>query len=96
LILAGPLVLIGTALHEIEDPRFTLSGPAIFFWALLAAAWPVGRAFRLREQAVERLARQAEELERRRDVEASVIAPLQPVFTIPLAVIALGEHPSLR
>ena len=26
---------------------------------------------------------------------ASVIAPLQPVFTIPLAVIALGERPSL-
>jgi O-acetylserine/cysteine efflux transporter len=25
-----------------------------------------------------------------------VIAPLQPVFTIPLAVIALGERPSLR
>jgi O-acetylserine/cysteine efflux transporter len=27
---------------------------------------------------------------------ASVIAPLQPVFTIPLAVAALGERPSLR
>jgi len=27
---------------------------------------------------------------------ASVIAPLQPVFTIPLAVLALGERPSLR
>jgi O-acetylserine/cysteine efflux transporter len=27
---------------------------------------------------------------------ASVIAPLQPVFTIPLAVVALGEHPNLR
>src|SRR5438067_13051184 len=27
---------------------------------------------------------------------ASVIAPLQPVFTIPLAAIALGERPSLR
>ena len=27
---------------------------------------------------------------------ASVIAPLQPIFTIPLAVIALGERPSLR
>src|SRR5438105_7163153 len=26
---------------------------------------------------------------------ASVIAPLQPVFTIPLAVVALGERPSL-
>ena len=27
---------------------------------------------------------------------ASVIAPLQPVFTIPLAVVALGERPSMR
>lgn len=27
---------------------------------------------------------------------ASVIAPLQPIFTIPLAVIALGERPSVR
>ena len=27
---------------------------------------------------------------------ASVIAPLQPVFTIPLAVVALGERPSVR
>lgn len=27
---------------------------------------------------------------------ASVIAPLQPVFTIPFAVVALGERPSLR
>jgi O-acetylserine/cysteine efflux transporter len=27
---------------------------------------------------------------------ASVIAPLQPVFTIPLAAVALGERPSVR
>src|ERR671928_2140449 len=27
---------------------------------------------------------------------ASVLAPLQPVFTTPLAVVALGERPSLR
>jgi len=27
---------------------------------------------------------------------ASVIAPLQPVFTIPLAAVALGERPSRR
>ncbi len=27
---------------------------------------------------------------------ASVIAPLQPIFTIPLAVVALGERPSAR
>lgn len=70
LVLAAPVVLLGTAVHEIEDPQFTLSGPAIFFWALLAAAWPVGRAFRLREQAVETLSRQAEALRGRREAEA--------------------------
>jgi signal transduction histidine kinase len=74
LLLAVPLVLIGTALHEVKDPQFTLSGPAIFFWALLAAAWPVGHAFRLREQAVDRLSRQAEELEQRRQAEARAAA----------------------
>jgi signal transduction histidine kinase len=70
LVLAAPVALLGTAVHEIEDPQFKLSGPAIFFWALLAAAWPVGRAFRLREQAVVTLSRQAEELQRRQEAEA--------------------------
>ena len=70
LVLAGPLALIGTALHDLKDPQFKLSGPAIFFWALLAAAWPLGRAFRLREGAVEALSRQAEELKRVQEAEA--------------------------
>ena len=70
LVLAGPLALIGTALHELKDPQFRLSGPAIFFWALLAAAWPLGRAFRQREGAVEALSRPAEELKRGREAEA--------------------------
>jgi signal transduction histidine kinase len=55
LVLAAPVALLGTAIHEVEDPAFTLSGPAIFFWALLAAAWPVGHAFRRRALAVEEL-----------------------------------------
>jgi signal transduction histidine kinase len=70
LVLAGPLALIGTALHDLKDPQFRLSGPAIFFWALLAAAWPLGRAFRQREGAVEALSRQAEELQRGQEAEA--------------------------
>ena len=70
LVLAGPLALIGTALHDLKDPQFRLSGPAIFFWALLAAAWPLGRAFRQRERAVEALSRQAEELMRGQEAEA--------------------------
>ena len=70
LVLAGPLALIGTALHDLKDPQFRLSGPAIFFWAILAAAWPLGRAFRQRERAVEALSRQADELQGEREAEA--------------------------
>jgi signal transduction histidine kinase len=57
LVLAAPVALLGTAIHEVKDPQFQLSGPAIFFWALLAAAWPVGHAFRRRALAVEELQR---------------------------------------
>jgi signal transduction histidine kinase len=57
LILAAPVILLGTAMHEVLDPQFTLSGPAIFFWALLAAAWPVGHAFRRRALALQQLQR---------------------------------------
>ncbi len=57
LVLAAPVALLGTAIHEVKDPNFTLSGPAIFFWVLLAAAWPVGHAFRRRALAVEQLQR---------------------------------------
>jgi signal transduction histidine kinase len=57
LVLAAPLGLLGTAMHEVLDPQFVLSGPAIFFWALVAAAWPVGRAFRRRAVALDELRR---------------------------------------
>lgn len=57
LVLAAPVALLGTAIHEVKDPNFTLSGPAIFFWVLLAAAWPVGHALRRRALAVEELQR---------------------------------------
>jgi signal transduction histidine kinase len=45
----------------VKDAQFTLSGPAIFFWALLAAAWPLGHAFHRRALAVETLSQKAEE-----------------------------------
>jgi signal transduction histidine kinase len=61
LVLAAPVALLGTAVHEVKDPQFTLSGPAIFFWALLAAAWPLGHAFHRRALAVETLSQKAEE-----------------------------------
>jgi hypothetical protein len=37
LVLAAPVALLGTAIHEVKDPKFALNGPAIFFWTLLAA-----------------------------------------------------------
>jgi signal transduction histidine kinase len=70
LVLAGPLALIGTALQALEDPQFRLNGPALFFWAMLAAAWPLGRAFHQRERAVEALSRRADELQGEREAEA--------------------------
>jgi signal transduction histidine kinase len=70
LIVAAPLVLLGTAMHEVKDSQFQLGGPALFYWAMLAGAWPLGRAFRQREQAVHALSHRAEELERRRREEA--------------------------
>jgi signal transduction histidine kinase len=78
LVLAGPLALIGTALHDLKDPQFRLSGPAIFFWALLAAAWPLGRAFRQREGAVEALSRQTEEVKRGQEAEARAAVAAEP------------------
>ena len=70
LLVAGPLAVLGTALHEVKDPNFTLSGTAVFYWALLAAAWPLGRAFRQRAHALEALAVEAEQLQRQGDAEA--------------------------
>jgi signal transduction histidine kinase len=70
LVVVVPVVLLGTALHELTDPHFKLAGPAVFYWVLLAAAWPVGHAFRQREHAVQALSERADRLQRRRDAEA--------------------------
>jgi len=104
--LAGPLALIGTALHDLKDPQFKLSGPAIFFWALLAAAWPLGRAFHQRERAVEALSEQADVLHRERDekARAAVAAELatlwagagDPVAPVRTAVIGLSSSLATR
>jgi signal transduction histidine kinase len=76
LVLAAPLVLLGTALHELKDPQFQLGGPTIFFWLLLAGAWPLGQTLRHRARAVETLSQHADELQRKRkdDARAAVAA----------------------
>jgi signal transduction histidine kinase len=67
LILAGPLAVAGVAIHDLRDPHFSWSGSAVFFWAILAAAWPIGHVLRRREEDVLRLAEHSRALESVRD-----------------------------
>jgi signal transduction histidine kinase len=45
LTVALPLVLLGTAVHELKDPLFSFSGSEAVFYLVLGSAWPLGRAF---------------------------------------------------
>jgi signal transduction histidine kinase len=65
-VLAAPLVALGTAVHELKDPQFALTGSTAAFWVILAAAWPLGHAFRRRAHDAARLAERATSLERER------------------------------
>jgi signal transduction histidine kinase len=105
LVLAAPVALLGTAIHEVEDASFVLSGPAFFFWALLAAAWPVGHAFRRRALALEELqqtrradvaaerARIARELH---DVVGHGISIVVLQLVAALGMLDSGEHDAAR
>jgi signal transduction histidine kinase len=66
LVLAAPLVALGTAVHEVKDPEFAVAGSAAF-WVILASAWPLGQAFRRRAADADRLADHARALERERE-----------------------------
>lgn len=70
LITGGPLALLGLAIHELRDPVFQFGGSTVTFWIILAAAWPLGRAFRRRQHAQEALTSRAESLERDREQRA--------------------------
>lgn len=70
LITGGPLALLGLAIHELRDPAFEFGGSTVTFWIILAAAWPLGRAFRRRQHAQEALTARAESLERDREQRA--------------------------
>jgi signal transduction histidine kinase len=45
-VVAAPLVLLGTAVHELKDPIFAFDGSDAVFYLVLGAAYPLGRAFR--------------------------------------------------
>jgi signal transduction histidine kinase len=69
-VIALPISLLGMAVHELRDPLFDASsGPTYFFWALLAAAWPLGQAWRRREDHIGSLTAQTQELELRREAQ---------------------------
>jgi signal transduction histidine kinase len=70
LIVGAPLALIGLAVHEWRDPAYHFGGSTVTFWVILAAAWPLGRAFRRRQSAQEVLSDRAQSLERDREARA--------------------------
>jgi signal transduction histidine kinase len=70
LVAAGPLAALGLAVHELRDPAYHFGGSTVTFWLILAAAWPLGRAFRRRQHAQEVLSDRAESLERDREQRA--------------------------
>jgi signal transduction histidine kinase len=70
LIVGAPLALIGLAVHEWRDPAYHFGGSTVTFWVILAAAWPLGRAFRRRQRTQEVLHDRAQSMERDREQRA--------------------------
>lgn len=62
LVVAAPLALLGVAVHELTDPIFQLSGSNAVFYAVVAAAWPLGWAFQTRARHAQQLRQQADDL----------------------------------
>jgi signal transduction histidine kinase len=66
ILLGGPAILVGYVVHEFRDPAFSFGGSTVAFWWIMGAAWPVGLAFRRREQRTRQLHALATELQRER------------------------------
>lgn len=71
---AGPLALLGTVVHELKDPIFQLTGSDAVFYGVVAAAWPVGYAFRRRAEQAAALRAQRDQAEAQRLVAAEEAA----------------------
>jgi signal transduction histidine kinase len=67
LVVAGPLALLGIAVHELTDPVFTLTGANAVFYAVVAGGWPLGQAFQRRADYSRRLQARTDELAAQRD-----------------------------
>ncbi len=74
LTFALPLVLLGGAVHEMRDPILTFTGLEAILWAVVAAAWVVGWAFRRRAPEADALAAEARRLTSERDSLAREVA----------------------
>lgn len=72
LMVAVPLAVLGTAVHELRDPNFEFGGTAITYWIVFATAWPLGYAFRRRELHAQVLTDRTERLEAERDKRAQI------------------------
>jgi signal transduction histidine kinase len=70
LTLAGPLVLLGFAVHELKDPALGFNSAPSFLWLVLATAWPLGRAFQLRAAEAQALTGRVRQLAEERDESA--------------------------
>lgn len=71
---AAPLALLGIAVHELTDPVFSLNGSDAVFYAVVAAAWPVGRAFQRRAENAHELQAKVADLARQQEKVAEQAA----------------------
>jgi signal transduction histidine kinase len=96
--LAGPLVLLGMAVHDLKDPAFTFSGSTAFFWLVLATAWPLGQAFQRRAAEAEALAEERDDSARAAVAfeRARIARELHDVVGHGLSVIVLQLVAALR
>lgn len=71
---AGPMLLLGAALHELTDPKFQFAGSEVILWAVVATAWPAGYVVARRARESELITRRAEEAVAARDAAAKAAA----------------------
>lgn len=69
-VVAAPLAALGVVVHELTDPIYAVSGANAVFYAIVAAAWPLGNAFRRRAAQAADLRQQAVDLTQRGEAVA--------------------------
>lgn len=77
LVVAGPLALLGIAVHELTDPVFTPSGSNAVFYAVVGGAWPLGQVLKRRAEHIHRLQATAEGLAAQQEVVSREAASVE-------------------